>query len=850
MSLDRLNEAFKLLDALNEDMFDTSLDGINSLADAMDGDNSDDIIKIIDVDAETEEDVQDSYLGKVILNCNVCHSLRFANKDEIEIDDSGIVNGEEACPYCGESEGFTIIGQIEEFGEGEASEETSETDEDNLDDNASEITEPNEDKENETEFKESFKRHIGRKLNESGRSVDFARIKKLGKKLIKESAEDVTDQVELDAKEQGVLTKKKELEKQGYKTISTANGKITMAKAKELTESSLPKSVKIKASDLAADSDDEEVIFDAVSDYLSDRYGYCHKGFNADIERNEIGEPSIISVSNIEWDLDENNLTESPYYLDTKFDSRKSFYNKAMVSDNTDDLYSYGVHVMSIENGRPVIKCREDQLSQTTLRHIKEFLKQKGFPAISKQQIIKDYMVECMTEDLSTSPYNSIIVRYFDYTGSDRFFDVIADLVDRVEDFSNEEEIWEAIDSGLIYTRDQWEVYMHYCDMGDSTDKMYESLFGDIFAICDTISNSKEPTVMAESVKSYMKTRLGKRFVEGFNNINVETDDQKLTMSQDEAGKVTVTTEPLTAIAEGSDLGVDATATEGDETISPVSDDLANELIGSSEEEMEDTTDSEEEVPPEEGTTEEGDELPTEEEELPAEGDEESGDEFEESFNRGNTDVKTPEDKEKPIEKAMEKTMDESIGDWYRKTFDRPASITAQQCWEAELNGECGEISDKRRDALKKKFERQRDWERRHGYGVYAQKPEVDMEIKDFDEVSFSTLGEKYLKSVYENVSSFKATDVSNNDRTLIVEGVISFDSGVQKKTGFIFEADSATKDGSVRFVGGNKHFSNSNKAFVLTGKLHENKLFTESFSYNYRPTNSKNRIVGKVHSK
>ncbi len=1033
MSLDRLNEAFKLLDALNEDMFDTSLDGINSLADAMDGDNTDDIIKVVDVDAETEEDVQDSYLGKVILNCNVCHSLRFANKDEIEIDDSGIVNGEEACPYCGESEGFTIIGQIEEFGEGEDTEEPTNENEEPLDDNTSEIAEPKNNEENETEFKESFKRHIGKRLNESGKSVDFARIKKLGKKLIKESATDVTDQVELDAKEQGVLTKKKELEAQGYKVQHTGNGKITMVKPKELTEAPIYdldddevnfltnrrttrvdisdreaklidkrrdllnkyvigfnygayQFVKIPTKDLARYIDrclclddtlcsgdevmqlistDEvntlkgAVIYDTRADALE----AVEKMMRFDIFADDAtAHDFIIQIKDLPKTVDITSaapmLTESPYYLDTKYDSRKSFYNKAMVSDNTDELYSYGVHVMSIENGKPVIKCREDQLSQTTLRHIKEFLKQKGFPAISKQQIIKDYMVECasnecINEDLRNSPYNTIIVRHFDYTGSDRFFDIIADLIDRVEDFSNEEEIWEAIDSGLIYTRDQWEVYMHYCDMGDSTDKMYESLFSDIFAICDAITNSAEPTMLDESLKSYMKGRLNKRFVEGFNNINVETEEQKLTMTQDENGKVTVTTEPLAAIAEGSDLDVDATATEGDETISPVTDELADELIGAtSEEDTDETVEDEGEALPEEEPTEDGEveEEPTDEEATDAEGD------FEESFNRGSgsplnefignkkkgsisnkmfsgntlnfnfsgntsnktsrdtikqtdakvdakvaevgaevganvqadakvdakvkadvdarvaadvgadgasvgvcggkggdTDVKKPaDDKEKPIEKAMEKTMDEGVGDWYRKTFDRPASVTTQQMWEDELNGEFGEISDRRRDALKRKFERQRDWEKRHNYGAYENQSnnEVDMEIKDFDEVSFSTLGEKYLKNVYENVASFNATNVSNNDRTLIVEGVISFTSGVKKKTGFIFEADSATRDGSVRFVGGNKHFSNSGKAFVLNGKLHENKLFTESFSYNYRPTNSKNRIVGKVRSK
>jgi hypothetical protein len=60
------------------------------------------------------------------------------------------------------------------------------------------------------------------------------------------------------------------------------------------------------------------------------------------------------------------------------------------------------------------------------------------------------------------------------------------------------------------------------------------------------------------------------------------------------------------------------------------------------------------------------------------------------------------------------KNLDEDLADWYRRTFDRPASIATQQAWEAELNGEMGEIDDKRRAHLERKFAQQRDWEARH----------------------------------------------------------------------------------------------------------------------------------------
>jgi len=71
-------------------------------------------------------------------------------------------------------------------------------------------------------------------------------------------------------------------------------------------------------------------------------------------------------------------------------DSRKSFYKKARVrqEDNKLILISYNTEVCIIENGKPFIR---NTYSNTTLRHIKEFLKQNGFKADSKSQILKDY---------------------------------------------------------------------------------------------------------------------------------------------------------------------------------------------------------------------------------------------------------------------------------------------------------------------------------------------------------------------------------------------------------------------------------------------------------------------------
>lgn len=120
---------------------------------------------------------------------------------------------------------------------------------------------------------------------------------------------------------------------------------------------------------------------------------------------------------------------------------------------------------------------------------------------------------------------------------------------------------------------------------------------------------------------------------------------------------------------------------------------------------------------------------------------------------------------------------------------------------------------------------------------------EVEYDVEDFDSDSFDELGESYLKSVYENVSSYKTTDVSSKGNTLVVEGLIKFNSGKMKPTKFVFEANTATKNNKLRFIGENKQITRGRKAFTITGKLNENKSFiTERFNYNYMTKNEKGK--------
>ena len=126
--MDFLSEAFKSLQTLNEETFDISLNGENTeLKDFLDQDDEIDTLTIIDDEAETEDELQDSYLNKVILDCNVCHSLIYKDVEDVHIDEDGEnANIDEECPFCYSVDGFKIIGQVKPFGEEEEDKEETE----------------------------------------------------------------------------------------------------------------------------------------------------------------------------------------------------------------------------------------------------------------------------------------------------------------------------------------------------------------------------------------------------------------------------------------------------------------------------------------------------------------------------------------------------------------------------------------------------------------------------------------------------------------------------------------------------------------------------------------------------
>lgn len=79
------------------------------------------IEKIVDLDAESPEDLLTSYVGKHIMQCPQCMTLFYKDPEDIvkSEEDPSIVNVNEICQHCGNEDGYTLVGKVGEAEPGE-----------------------------------------------------------------------------------------------------------------------------------------------------------------------------------------------------------------------------------------------------------------------------------------------------------------------------------------------------------------------------------------------------------------------------------------------------------------------------------------------------------------------------------------------------------------------------------------------------------------------------------------------------------------------------------------------------------------------------------------------------------
>lgn len=74
------------------------------------------IEKIVDLDAESADDLLTSYVGKFIIQCPQCMTLFYKKPEDVEASegDPATVNVNEVCQHCGNESGYSLIGKVGE----------------------------------------------------------------------------------------------------------------------------------------------------------------------------------------------------------------------------------------------------------------------------------------------------------------------------------------------------------------------------------------------------------------------------------------------------------------------------------------------------------------------------------------------------------------------------------------------------------------------------------------------------------------------------------------------------------------------------------------------------------------
>lgn len=177
-----ISEAFMALDALNEseDIFNVDEEGVQEIKDFLANDEEDETITVFDDEAENDEELEDSYVGKVIVDCCVCHSLIYKNPDEVIIDEeTDLANVDEECPYCHSTgDGYKVVGEVAPYNpvdndnvsvEIEKKEDSDKDTDEDSDEGSDEDGDEDKEEKKDKKKEESFRRARYRRIMESAR---------------------------------------------------------------------------------------------------------------------------------------------------------------------------------------------------------------------------------------------------------------------------------------------------------------------------------------------------------------------------------------------------------------------------------------------------------------------------------------------------------------------------------------------------------------------------------------------------------------------------------------------------------------------------------------------------------
>lgn len=854
MSKSYLTEAFKSLAMLNEEDFELNDDGIEEMQSVLS--IHDDPIEIIDTEAETTADLEETHIGDAILDCVVCHSKLYKNPKDIIIDDAGegsVVNYGEECPYCYSTDGFKLIGQIAPF---EFEKETEVKVDDEVVDDDDEEKEVEVDVEEKEEKNESLNK---KRLKESSYPDVYEYIERLQSRHHFNSAEEMIDFLgdeKLRALEDVYET---DVEASIEEWFEWQNEDLGESLKKNLKEGFYegPSEAQKELFDLIDlyRLDLETVLDDLIvgQEYLSDDQikefiEYLIKEYDLEEDEEEV-EESLKECKTLGSAKKKKSVKES-------FDGDKTVLSLVKKAVKENPKASGREIVEILVNGPDKEKVQGKILdakhAYKYVKEVNESLKE-GYSIVDIEtgdrfgdystietakskalRYAKDFQATCAVVDTSFNPV-------FAY---DKFGKSIK--TESLKEATLNEKNWtatisagsdlrkaieaedyqgvldgikacykEMFDKGVIDEDDfnSWTEDLNIYEVDD--EDIEDSLDYELNNLYDACDNLNCWLALKESCNEELNdkpikitgTNIDKYYNDPDGSIYYHFDDE-----QDDGVYDILMDFSIEDIRQGMKNGGKFYFHKGNEPHLTINEDVKHT----------------ETLVDDEGT------------EVVVDG-------------------KTPQEAEQKAKQlnqklgnkmktvAKNKVVDGNIQEEFEKvdidTGDQVIHVSSENKEEQEPETDKemivpptpeleAEVEDNTEEAEEDKEDNST----------------VDVDFDEFDEETFDTFGESYLKKVYNNVESYKTTDIKTKGSELVVEGVIKFKSGKEKKTSFIFEAKDMTKSGNARFVGRNESICNSKKAFTLTGKFDGGKFLAESFNYNYRAkdTNGKTtRLYG-----
>ena len=802
-------EAFRALNALNEDIFSLDAEGVGKLSDFTQNDDLEDNVQIIDPAAETEDDLQDNYIGKVILDCCVCHSKLYKDKSEITIsDDEDLANVGEECPYCFTPDGFKVIGEVVAFGEEpeeQPEEKPEEEAEESIEDDAiTEGVDENGRYQPTSISKDRLFTVYEMKLGTLGSSAANFVIHAAGvdantaSRIVKKTGGRSRDYKPGDEKEAAIVGDaikgvKESLTEDVTSNIPGARGNSVRGIGASIKGSGTnfkslegKKTKKVLAKDLKPGMITDTGKILKVTD--------C--GNSIEVSYGGIGNRGSHASDNVDKDHVYNVLDESislheaddsaflNNYKDKIMQILKCIWPANLTSSQITQINQKLNSLRGTPVGNTLTSIVKTLISNDSENPVNDKEKNQG----------SENVQESLTEDseLTSQDMNYIKANKDKFA---KFAAIISPDADKIP-------------SSFKYERDK--------KIRDMTDNTQKTTLKDIITAADadvaanTAENkAKQSGGLKEDIEDLSMTSNGTRINESLEDIKKIKDFiEKMIV----AGGYSETSHDGPALFASwlsnysnfdKDkivevaflLGYDIYSTDfgyyGGKDYLIVCPGESPDIYLT----MCDDADDwwyEETLPSlakvESLTSKQG--LVEGIEDL--------------SMTANGTHVDVSEEENGKVTVTMEPATANS--------GEMIAPVSNET--ESELLGTEDEFNLDE---------------------IPYEDAEVDAEFDEFDEEAMDGLGESYFKRVYENVNSFKTTAVKTSGNSMIIEGLLEFESGNKKNTSFIFEALDATKTGKFRFVGDNKELTEGKKAFMLTGTINNNKLMVESMNYNYK---------------